>query len=82
MASSEEFNIPDIKLNDCLSPWLLQRFNVILLSRGHEKENGAFSDNGQPFTDEDRKCNATALYSSFGGRRTAIGGRSQDKEEF
>jgi len=53
-ASFDDLNIQDIKLKDCLSAWLLQRFNAILLSRGHEEENGAFADNGQPFTDQDR----------------------------
>lgn len=50
-ASFDHLNIHDIKLKDCLSPWLLQRFNAILLSRGHEEENGAFADRGQLFTD-------------------------------
>ena len=55
---------------------------VVYIHLTWPRKKGTFSDNGQPFTDEDRKCNATALHSSFGGRRTAIGGRSQDKEEF
>ena len=38
LASRDEFNIRGTKLKDSLSPWLLQRFNVILLSRGHEEE--------------------------------------------